>query len=219
MGWLCETIACSLKEKRVILNRGFLIGPYCPIYGFGALFMILLLEKYLNDPMVLFVMAVVGASLIEYITSYLMEKLFKARWWDYSDKSFNVNGRICLINSLLFGILGLVVLYGIHPMYHTFLIHLPEPVLIGVALFLLCLFLIDLGISVVIISQIRFNASLLLKDSTYIISKQVREILSQNRVLKQRLLNAFPKAEIVNHKKLFATIRKYLKKLEVKSKK
>ena len=77
IGWLMEVI-CKLIETKKIINRGFLIGPYCPIYGWGCLLITMLLNKYVDDPLVLFVMAIIICSILEYVTSYLMEKLFKA---------------------------------------------------------------------------------------------------------------------------------------------
>ena len=90
LGWLMEVIIVSSK-KRKITARGFLIGPWCPIYGFGALFITLLLKKYYNDPVALFIMSFLMGTILEYVTSYLMEKLFHARWWDYSDHKFQIN--------------------------------------------------------------------------------------------------------------------------------
>ena len=87
-GWVMECICCSINEKRFVHDRGFLIGPYCPIYGYGAMYMYLFLNRYYDDLITLFVMAVVGTSLLEYLTSYFMEKIFKARWWDYSNVRF-----------------------------------------------------------------------------------------------------------------------------------
>ena len=114
LGWVIEVASCSKIQKKFV-DRGFLIGPYCPIYGTAALIIILLLKKYENDLAVLFVMSIVVCSVIEYVTSYIMEKLFKTRWWNYSDKPFNINGRICLSNSFLFGFLGVLLVYFINP--------------------------------------------------------------------------------------------------------
>ena len=79
-----------------MMNRGFLIGPCCPIYGCGCLLFILILPKYLDDPIVLFILAATICSVLEYITSWIMEKLFNTRWWDYSKRRFNLDGRVCL---------------------------------------------------------------------------------------------------------------------------
>ena len=100
-GWLLE-VSCKLVEKKKFINRGFLIGPYCPIYGTGAVIMTILLKKYIDDPITLFIMAMLTCSILEYITSYVMEKLFNARWWDYSTYRFNINGRICLETTIPF---------------------------------------------------------------------------------------------------------------------
>ena len=97
-GWLMEVIG-KLIEKKKFINRGFLIGPYCPIYGHGAILITILLEKYTNDPIALFIMGVVICSILEYLTSYFMEKIFHARWWDYSRYKFNINATNHIYNS------------------------------------------------------------------------------------------------------------------------
>ena len=90
-GWIME-VTCKLIQYKRFINRGFLIGPYCPIYGYGALLITFLLGRYKYDALVLFVMAIVVCGTLEYLTSLVMEKMFKARWWDYSQRKFNING-------------------------------------------------------------------------------------------------------------------------------
>ena len=107
-------LGCILEKK--IIDRGFLIGPYCPIYGCGTLGMILYLEQYKDNIITVFFLAVIICSILEYLTSYLMEKIFNARWWDYSDEKFNLNGRICGKNALLFGLGGVIIIYIAHPL-------------------------------------------------------------------------------------------------------
>lgn len=114
IGWMCEVVYCSIPEKKFI-NRGFLNGPYCPIYGVGALIIITFLMPYVSDPILVFFIGIILTSTLEYITSWGMEKLFHAKWWDYSDHKFNINGRVCLLNSFLFGILCVVLMYLVHP--------------------------------------------------------------------------------------------------------
>lgn len=109
IGWTIEVLLQFIEKKRLI-NRGFLIGPYCPIYGFGAVVMTLILDKYQDNLIILFGMSMLICTVLEYLTSYIMEKLFKARWWDYSQKKFNLNGRVCLENSVLFGLGGVILL-------------------------------------------------------------------------------------------------------------
>lgn len=114
LGWVCECIYCSAGQRKWI-NRGFLAGPYCPIYGFGGVFVLTLLEPVADSFWMVFLWGVVITSTLEYLTSYVMEKLFHTRWWDYSRYRFNLNGRICLLNSTLFGLMCLFVVYIIHP--------------------------------------------------------------------------------------------------------
>ena len=87
VGWIYETTLCSITDRHFV-NRGFLNGPYCPIYGSGALLDVLILGR-IENPFLLFILGVLVTCSLEYLTSYVMEKLFKARWWDYSDKKFN----------------------------------------------------------------------------------------------------------------------------------
>jgi len=114
LGWVCECIYCSIPKRKWI-NRGMLSGPYCPIYGFGSIFIVLLLYPYKNKPFLIFVLAILITSLLEYVTSYVLEVLFHTKWWDYTGYFMNINGRVCIRNSLLFGILGLAVMYLINP--------------------------------------------------------------------------------------------------------
>ena len=108
LGWVMEMIVTVIEDKEIV-NRGFLVGPYCPIYGVCSIAMILLLNKVTN-PVLLFVLSIIICSVGEYLTSYILEKIFNARWWDYSNMKFNLNGRICLRNCFFFGLLGFLVL-------------------------------------------------------------------------------------------------------------
>ena len=116
LGWLMEVMVVIFKERKIV-NRGFLIGPCCPIYGFGGLIMTLLLQNIKNNPIILFLLSLLICSVLEYGTSYVMEKLFHARWWDYSNRKFNINGRICLTNMIAFGLLGCLIIYILDPIY------------------------------------------------------------------------------------------------------
>ncbi|MDE7311215.1 MAG: putative ABC transporter permease [Eubacterium sp.] len=113
IGWIYETVFCSIKKLKWD-NRGMLIGPYCPIYGVGAVLDVLLCSR-LPDAGSVFFACMLGSAVLEYATSYATERLFHAVWWDYSKLPFNLHGRICLSCSLGFGIAGWIVLYGIHP--------------------------------------------------------------------------------------------------------
>ena len=97
LGWCMEMLVCFHDTKKLV-NRGFLIGPYCPIYGWGGVAIIILLNRYYDDPIILFVMSMFICSLLEYFTSYIMEKLFKARWWDYSHKKYEQHNNLIIHN-------------------------------------------------------------------------------------------------------------------------
>lgn len=113
IGWVYESTICSIGHRKLI-NRGFLNGPYCPIYGTGAVLVLLVLGRIQNPVLLFFAGAVVTCSL-EYLTSWLMEKLFHARWWDYSKRKFNIGGRVCLIGAVVFGAFSVVLILFLHP--------------------------------------------------------------------------------------------------------
>ena len=101
LGWVCESTYCSILAKKLI-NRGFLNGPFCPIYGVGALLIVKLLSPFSHNLVILFFASLLLTSLLEYLTGFAMEKLFHAKWWDYSHRRFNIQGRVCLGNALIF---------------------------------------------------------------------------------------------------------------------
>ena len=109
-----ESIIRMICEKKII-NTGFLVGPFCPIYGIGALIMILFLDKFKGNVLILFVTGFFILSLWEYVVGVFLEKFFKTKYWDYSDHKFNIKGRVCLTNSIFWGILGITFIRFIHP--------------------------------------------------------------------------------------------------------
>lgn len=197
LGYFCECLYCTIRTKKIVSNRGFLVGPYLPIYGTGLLLIIILLSKYYKDPLVLFIMSSLLATVIEYFTSYIMEIVFKARWWDYSDRKYNVNGRICLLNTFLFGIGGLLIMYIINPIITGLLSKLSIKLLIVIGIISFVIFMSDVFISIITIYKIRVNSKVVNKDLTKEISIQVKEILKKNTYFMKRMLSAFPKIKNV----------------------
>lgn len=114
MGWLWETVYCSLKAKK-FEYRGFLLGPYCPIYGFGVLAVLYFLHPFEDNLLVLYVSSTVIVTVLEYGTSYVLEKLFHATWWDYHTVPLNLNGRIALPVSLFWGMGCVIIVTMIQP--------------------------------------------------------------------------------------------------------
>ena len=149
IGYVAEVIYCSIIEKRFV-NRGFLFGPLCPIYGVGAILIIYSLNNFYNNPIIVFVIGMIITSTVEYYTSYLFEKIFHNKWWDYSSRIDNINGRICLSNSILFGIGTLLVIYLLNPFITKILSVLSNKMIIIISIIILVLFIIDLIWSIII---------------------------------------------------------------------
>lgn len=114
LGWVWETGYVSVKQGKFI-NRGFINGPFCTIYGFGALAVYLILKPVSGNLIILFLGGIVVATLLEYVTAVLMESIFHTSWWDYSDKKFNFQGRICLGASLGWGFFSVILFRVFHP--------------------------------------------------------------------------------------------------------
>lgn len=163
IGWLCESIYCSIPQKRWI-NRGFLNGPFCPVYGFGALLILAVLSPLLGvfefplELIVLFFTATLLTSVLEYVTSVLLEKLFHTSWWDYSNHKYQIHGRVCLMNSLLFGVMSTLVLEVLHPLISSLLTAIPRIVSFPLAGGLFVYFILD-G-TVTTIGILRMNGKL-----------------------------------------------------------
>lgn len=145
VGWIYETIYCSIKGLKWD-NRGMLIGPYCPIYGVGAVADVLLCS-HLDSVTAVFFCCMFGSAVLEYSTSYATEHLFHAVWWDYSKLPFNINGRICLGCSLGFGVAGPIVLYGIHPYMVRITDSIPFVAQEAVSLFFMAIFAADCALT------------------------------------------------------------------------
>ena len=195
LGWIIETTLVSI-EKRKFVNRGFLIGPYCPIYGFGGLAITILLKNYTKDPIVLFLMAVIICGTLEYFTSYIMEKIFKARWWDYSAKKYNINGRICLETVVPFGILGCLVMYVLNPITFKYLNMLSNSMLNIISAICFTIFITDNIVSYNVISSFTKTVKTInvgkIKDNTEEITKKVREVLIGKSFFNKRFMEAYP---------------------------
>ena len=191
LGWLMEVLVCFIEDKKLV-NRGFLIGPVCPIYGVGSLLILTFLSKYKSDPVTLACMSMIICSVLEYLASYIMEKIFKTRWWDYSNRKFNLNGRVCLSNVFAFGILGLLIVLFVNPFFVN-IIHLINPLLLKVlGSVLFVLFIIDLSVSTKVIYNIKGVSCSVVKDSTEEVSKKVKEVLATKDIFTRRVMSAFP---------------------------
>lgn len=216
MGWSIEVVNSLISEKKFV-NRGFMLGPYCPIYGYSAIIMVLYLDQYRDNVLTVFLLAVVVCSVVEYLVSYVMEKLFNARWWDYSNRKFNINGRVCLTNAFLFGILGVILVYFINPFLYGLLSKVNTKVLMIISIILLVLFVIDFITSMGVTCKLKNSMKRIKKDSTEEMNKKVKEVI-ESKILNRRIFKAFPsfKINIIGIKDIKEKIEEKIDKYENK---
>lgn len=201
IGWLWETVYCSIKERKFVY-RGFLFGPYCPIYGFGVLLLLVVLSPLKENVVALFVAAIVVMSLLEYVVSYVLEKVFHQRWWDYAGRWGNINGRIAVIPSLFWGVMSVVVIYYLHP----WVIGLADTV-IGISKWipLVAVLLVVIDAIYTITRMVGFSKFLdqlrsVVNDTPGQLSdridKRVKQLRTSGRLrfTERRLMKAFPRA-------------------------
>lgn len=214
IGWSIEVCNSLIKEKKFI-NRGFMLGPYCPIYGVSAVIMILYLSQYKNNILTVFLLAVVICSTVEYLVSYIMEKLFNARWWDYSTRKFNINGRICLTNAFLFGLLGVLLVYFINPLLTNALLNININILNIIIIILIIAFITDFTISINVTFKLKNTIKKLKKDNTEEFNKKIKDILDKKK-LNRRIFKAFPKFKIniINFKEIKNIIEDKIEEIE-----
>lgn len=191
LGWIMEEIVCSIGERKII-NRGFLIGPYCPIYGVGAVLILLL--KGITNYYLIFILSLLLCSAIEYLVSFIMELVFKVRWWDYSDEPFNINGRICLKNAIAFGILGVLLIGYILPLFNKVINSFSNKTLIAVII--LVITTIDIILSFIIMFNIKKTLKIQAKDATNDLKLKVKNILLEKNFLYKRLVKAYTQVKL-----------------------
>ncbi len=189
-GWAMEVII-SLLQRRKLVNRGFLVGPICPIYGVGALLLSLVVSSD-ESPLVIFCVAVVGSAVLEYGISYIMEKLFRVRWWDYTDQPFNLNGRICAESVLAFGVIGVLILKIINPALLTLYSSMPQFLMLLLAAILAAWLIFDIALSLWLMLGVRVTVGTVQRDATDEIAARVHEVLTDKGKLNRRLVKAFP---------------------------
>ena len=198
LGWLMESTLKTIQMRKFV-NRGFLIGPYCPIYGFGVVGVTILFSNFHGNIILLFLLSTLICGILEYFTSYIMEKLFNARWWDYSQKKFNINGRVCLNTLLPFGILSVLILRYLNPFILNKLYLIPTNVLPYICVIIATIYIIDTCVSFKIISNFK-DLNKQTKDNTEEISRKVRETaeatieklnVQKNQLIRKMRINSY----------------------------
>ncbi|MDD7611573.1 MAG: putative ABC transporter permease [Spirochaetales bacterium] len=148
IGWISEVIYVGVTSAHKFVNRGFLHGPLCPVYGFGGVMILMLPPSLYKTWIPLFFASMILCTIVEYFVSWLMEKLFHTRWWDYSHYKIQLNGRICLLNSILFGFLGVVVIHFVYPLMIDLLNSLGQKVINVSGVIILAVLSVDIFFTV-----------------------------------------------------------------------
>ncbi|SUB56302.1 putative ABC transporter permease [Peptoniphilus lacrimalis] len=147
IGWIWESFLCSSVELKKLVNRGFFLGPYCPIYGLGATLSYLLLRD-IGSATLIFILASIVSCTIEYIVGYILEKMFKDRWWNYDNYPFQLHGRVCLYGLVIFGLANVVIIKFSTPFLMFSLSVIKDSILIGLAISISLVSFVDLIITI-----------------------------------------------------------------------
>ena len=234
VGWMYESILVSCQQHRLV-NRGFLNGPLCPIYGTGAILGVAILGNVRN-PIIIFLISMVGATILEYTTSWVMEQLFHARWWDYSNFRFNLQGRVCLLGALIFGLGGVGVVLGSQPYVERVTDMIPLPMLHTLVTVLALITIIDLAVTVAgmlefervldfvsqVVQDVAARAGGTWQWGSSAVSDRMRE-LSQDTVERlrwavngvinaqqKRMLKSFPKFQVPDRQDIIDSLRELM---------
>lgn len=234
VGWMYESILVSCQQHRLV-NRGFLNGPLCPIYGTGAILGVAILGNVRN-PIIIFLISMVGATILEYTTSWVMERLFHARWWDYSNFRFNLQGRVCLLGALIFGLGGVGVVLGSQPYVERVTDMIPLPMLHTLVTVLALITIIDLAVTVTgmlefeqvldsvaqVVQDVAARAGGTWQRGSSAVSDRMRE-LSQDTVERlrwavngvinaqqKRMLKSFPKFQVPDRQDIIDSLRELM---------
>lgn len=168
-GWIIESIYVSVCTGNWV-NRGFMRGPVIPIYGTGAIIILFAVIPFRTSLILVFILGTVAASILEFVTGFVMERIYKVRYWDYSDKPFNLCGYICLFNSLCWGVLSILLIYLVHSWVEKGVLFLNDMVLLSIDSGISSLFIVDL-----------FNSS-----TTAV---ELKRMLANSQKLKDDLMN------------------------------
>lgn len=160
IGW-CTEVSYAALDTGKFVNRGFLNGPVCPVYGCGVLLVVVVLTPLKDNILILFVGSVILTTVIEFITGFLLEKLFHNHWWDYSNEPFNVCGYICLKFSILWGLACTFVMDIVHPLIYKVIRIVPFTVGLIVLIVLMIVFCCDMGVTVATVLKLNKRLKML----------------------------------------------------------
>ena len=212
-GWILESV-CKTVEQRKFVNSGFLNGPFCPIYGFGAIIMLLCLNFLKEKPILLFIAAFFILSIWEYLVGLFLEKVFKTKYWDYSHLKFNIQGRVCLKNSLFWGVLGVAFICCIHPFIDRYIKIIPINILLYIDIIIGIAILVDLVFSIIAITNFEIMVKKIneLGDSIKEKVKEAKELNEKNKLK----LEETEKKSIENIEKIIQELKRNQAKLKIR---
>lgn len=225
LGWIYETIYTIIKTKKWD-NRGFLFGPICPIYGVGAvavIWLVRVLRIFHIDYTwwLIFIIAFIGSAFLEYGTSWLLEKLFHAYWWDYDDMPMNINGRICVPASILFGVVGNLIAFYVVPLLDQYESYIPEILAEFLSLLFVAIIAVDLTLTAVSLTDFAKVITNLEKNVNQRMENVVENMNASNLIAIDRVkgfrFRASEKSKLQRTERVLELIRK--SKLERKRRK
>lgn len=211
-GWVSETIICSIDNKKFI-KRGFLNGPFIPVYGFGGLIIIYILAPFKENLLLLFLMGCISTTILEYATAWIMESIFKTKLWDYSKYKLNFQGRIWLISSLFFGLLSILAVYVIYPPVQNLFSRLPQKYIPIISIVFIIYFITDTILSTLTLLQINGK----LAEITILFEEAKSSIHLPELDIIDNLKN-FTDKNSTKYKNLNAEIKENLSNLSIKIK-
>ncbi len=165
IGTIVEILTILIDDRKLITNRGFLTGPYIPIYGVGAIMITFLLSAFKESVLLTFIMSFLLCGFIEFMTSYFMEKVFNARWWDYSKHKFTIQGRIEPKRLIFFGLMGVMILNVLNPILMILISNVDGNVLIFISSLFAVLMIIDFVISIFLAMKFKSSNSIHLDNT------------------------------------------------------
>ena len=195
-GWCFESTVVSVSKKKLV-NRGFMRGPFLPLYGSGAIMMLLVSMPFQDNIIMVYIAGCIGATVLEYVTGVVMEALFKVRYWDYSKKKFNFQGHICLTSTLAWGGLTILMTEFIHKPVERFVLSIPYPLMTAATFVLTAFICADFALS--------FKAALDLRDILVKMDKAKQELMHVQKRLD--VIIAVANEDIANRKEELARTR------------
>lgn len=215
-GWLIEVVLKFIDLGKFV-NRGFLIGPYCPIYGLGAFLIVFAINgliKYEHSYALVFLTSLIICGLVEYFVSYYLEKKYHARWWDYSSKPMNLNGRIWIGNLILFGIGGLLIVEVFSPFFLSLFYKMSLRSRTIFSIVVAIIMLSDYVVSYFVMKLIKVNIEKSKADNTEEIKKEIKILASNKNILYSRFVKAYPEVKFRTDR-----IKNRIKEIELETKK